>query len=138
MDIKVSTSSIIEKLMGDTPEKIETNLKKLVKDFKLYKSGCTLAIFGKDAPYDHMNTPRSVLDENVQHVHMIKIGEIFPRWKRQDQKTSEVHLVYCQAAMDDDHYYLITILEPNAHDLAKDGLIMRNIGDIAAKFRLKN
>jgi len=139
VEIIVSTSSVIEEtITGDTPEDKEKNLIQLINDFKRYKSGELLAIFGKDVLYDHMNTPRIILDEKVWHVHMIELSKVFPRYIRQERKTSEKHLVYCKAVMNDNHYYLITILEPNAHDLAHNRDLMIRLGKIAERFREKN
>ncbi len=37
--------------------------------------------------------------------------------------------------MNDDHYLLIAVLEPDAHQLARDNNVMHRAGLVAEKFR---
>lgn len=117
----------------------EDELNSLVADFKRYKStGILPETFGRDAPYDHPNSSRLVLEEEVQRIHLADAENPWPIYKIQFARTSDkAHLVYCQGAINTEHYLLIAILTPNAHDKAKDSNIMRNLGLAAEKFRRK-
>ncbi len=109
-------------------------LESLKSDFKKYKSGQSLPdTIGRDERYDHIDNPQSVIDGEVSHIHIAK----FSIYEEQYKRTSEKHLVYCPAAMTDDCYLFIDLLNPKAHKLAKNPQLMRVYGEIAEKFRNK-
>ena len=117
----------------------EDELKRLVSDFKRYKiTGVPPDSFGRDAPYNHPNTPRLVLQEEIKHIDLADDTKPWPIYKIQFDRTSDkAHLVYCQGAIYIDNFLLIAILTPEAHNKAKDSNIMRNLGLAAEKFRSK-
>lgn len=107
----------------------------LEKDFIDLKSGIPVDTFGKDVPYDHINTLPSVKAEELWHVHIIGINDKFKRFVKQEDKTSDNHLVYCSNYFNSAIYLLIAILEPDAHELAKKNQLMLKLVDIAKTFR---
>ena len=113
--IRVFKSSLISELLSDE------ELSSLVNDFKIYKStGMLPDCFGRDVAYDHANTLPIVKAENIRHIHLghSQIGSRRHPFLglRQFDRTSDVHLVYCQGAANDDIYLLMTILKPDGHE----------------------
>lgn len=126
----VFTSKIIEHSMR------EEQLKDLVEDFREYKStGQRPENFGRDVPYDSDHTLKIVREEKVQHIHLKDTESDWPVRAMQFRMTSDCHLLYCKGAMNDDHYLLIAILEPEAHQLARDNNVMFRVGQVAENFR---
>lgn len=114
-------------------------LKDLTIDFKHFKENSLLPdYFGRDADY---RWPQVCLDEEVWHLHLSESVKppFWKRWARSlYQKTSDKHLVYCRGYYNRSRYYLIAILEPDAHDQARNLDIMLAIGEMAAEFRANN
>ena len=130
--IRVFKSSVIRKVLT------EEELNALVDDFKSYKlTSNTPDNFGRDVPYDHPNTLPIILAEEVQHIHLGSEDKPLPLKKVQFYKTSDIHLVYCQGASDENCYLLMTILAPDGHAQAKSRDIMFKLGVMAEKFRNK-
>lgn len=130
--IRLFKSSIIRQLLTDE------ELNALVDDFKSYKfTGNAPEHFGRDVPYDHLNTLPVVLAEEVRHIHLGSEDKPLPLRKIQFYQTSDIHLVYCQGALDENCYLLMTILSPDAHKQAKSRDIMFKLGVMAEKFRNK-
>ncbi len=111
-------------------------LKVLTSDFKGYKeTGIVPEHFGRDVPYDHPHTIPIVKMEEVKHIHLGSEGKPLPINKIQFYRTSDIHLVYCQGALNDNCYLLMTILSPDGHEQAKSRDIMYKLGVMAEKFR---
>lgn len=111
-------------------------LKNLVEDFRDYKStGRRPDNFGRDVAYNSDVTLGIVREEEVQHIHLKDAESDWPIRSMQFQMTSDCHLLYCQGAMDSDRYLLIAILEPDAHQQARDNNIMYRVGQVAEGFR---
>ena len=128
--IRVCKSSVIRKVLR------EEELNALVDDFKSYKlTGNTPDNFGRDVPYDHPNTLPIILAEEVQHIHLGSEDKPLPIKKIQFYRTSDIHLVYCQGALNVNCYLLMTILSPDGHEQAKSRDIMFQLGVMAEKFR---
>ena len=128
--IRVFKSGIIRQML--TTEELDA----LVGDFKSYKlTGNAPESFGRDVPYDHPNTLPIVLAEEIQHIHLGSEDKPLPLKKIQFYQTSDIHLIYCQGAIDDNCYLLMTILSPDAHEQAKSRNIMYKLGIMAEKFR---
>ncbi len=128
--IHVFKSSIIRQIMTDE------ELNALVDDFKSYKlTGNAPECFGRDVPYDHPNTLPILLVEEIQHIHLGSKDKPLPLKKIQFYQTSDIHLVYCQGALDENCYLLMTILSPNAHEQTKSRDIMFKLGVMAERFR---
>lgn len=116
----------------------ETEQAALVKDFKHYKSPDALPdTFGRDVPFDHPHTLPLALQEKLQHLHLASVESTRQSETPQYARTSDVHLIYCQGALDEDCYLLIAILEPDAHRKAKDNNTMHKLARSAELFRLK-
>lgn len=129
--IRVFRSSFIRELLP------EHELNELVKDFRKYKeSGRLPDYFGRDVPYDNPYTLNIVRQEEVRHLHLAEDGGWNIRMM-QFKRTSDRHLVYCQGAIDDDHYLLITLLSPDAHEQANNNDVMFKLGEQAEVFRRK-
>ncbi|MCG2581945.1 MAG: type II toxin-antitoxin system YafO family toxin [Marinobacter sp.] len=131
--VEVFTSKIIEDAVP------RDQLKDLVEDFRDYKTtGNRPDHFGRDVPYDNECTLKIVKEEEVKHIHLRSADSDWPVRAMQFQMTSDCHLLYCQGAMNDDQYLLIAILEPNAHQLARNNNVMMNVGQIAENFRFEH
>jgi len=127
--IKVSHSKFIENQLIHNPGYLN-NLK---ADFKKYKEGLGLPLtFGRDVPYDHMNTLSILKLEEVMHLHLGNFKSHVQQFRRTSNKA---HLVYCAGVLETDHYFLIAILKPDAHALAKNRQYMIPIGQMAENFR---
>lgn len=110
----------------------------LVSDFKRYKSGEVVPdAFGRDVPYDHLNTPDILKSEEVQHIHLLSKEIDWPMHTIQFSKTSDTHLVYCQGFSCPDTYLLMAILSPDAHEQAWSTQVMLPLGEMARNFRNK-
>ncbi|MCP8687736.1 type II toxin-antitoxin system YafO family toxin [Marinobacterium sedimentorum] len=108
----------------------------LVEDFRRYKTTGELPdTFGRDVAYDHPHTPRLVLAEEVKHIHLATGEAPWSVRAIQYHRKSDTHLVYCQGALNDDHYLLIAVLTPDAHAQAKNMNVMTKLGQAAEKFR---
>lgn len=128
--IRVFKSSIIRQILTDT------ELDALVNDFKSYKlTGNPPELFGRDVPYDHPNNLPIVLAEEIKHIHLGSEDNPLPLKKIQFYQTSDTHLVYCQGALNENCYLLMTILSPDGHEQAKSRDIMFKLGIMAEKFR---
>ena len=111
-------------------------LAQLVSDFSRYKStGIPADNFGRDVPYDHPNTLLILKVEDVYHLHSADNEKPWSLMRTQYSKTSDIHLVYCQSALNSDCYLLMAVLQPNAHEQANDNSIMHNLGLMAEQFR---
>ena len=107
----------------------------LKTDFKSYKTtGLLPGYFGRDAPYNHADNPQFVLDQDIRHIHLNPLRKDVRQY---DQVSNDAHLVYCQGLINEDHYYLLALLEPNPHELAKRKEIMRDLAIAAHRFRLE-
>ncbi len=111
-------------------------LEQLVTDFRAYKgTGLLPDTFGRDVKYDHPHTYPLVRAEEVAHIHLTDSEHLWPVHYIQFKRTSDIHLVYCQGASDPEHYLLIAILAPDAHEQARQNNVMANIGKMAERFR---
>ena len=112
--------------------------KQLAQDFKAYLlPNSHSSLFGRDVPYDHPNSPRLILQEEVRHVHLEDPEAPWSPGLPSYRRTSDTHLVYCQGAIREDHYCLLALLAPHAHEDAKDFDRMMKIGVMAEKFRAR-
>ena len=128
--IRVFKSSIIRQILTD--DELDT----LVDDFKSYKlTGNAPEHFGRDVPYDHPNNLPIVLAEEVQHIHLGSEDNPLLINKIQFYQTSDIHLVYCQGALNSSCYLLMAILSPDAHKQARSREVMFKLGTMAEKFR---
>ena len=128
--VAVFTSKLIEQAIP------KERLKDLVDDFREYKAtGKRPDQFGRDVPYDNDCTLKIIKEEEVKHIHLKCPDSEWPVRAMQFRLTSDCHLLYCQGAMNDDHYLLIAVLEPNAHELARDNNEMMKVGKVAEIFR---
>ncbi|MEO9748719.1 MULTISPECIES: type II toxin-antitoxin system YafO family toxin [Marinobacter] len=134
--VEVYTSGLIKKQYQDKGELEQ--LDALILDFEDYKrTGMIPQHFGRDELYDHPHTLSSVRMEELQHLHLLDPAN-GPIHAVQFRRTSDIHLVYCQGAMNDDCYLLLAVLEPDAHEQARNRNIMTNLATIAGKFRDQN
>jgi mRNA interferase YafO len=114
----------------------QDELRSLVGEFKSYKEGISLpSTFGKDVPYNHAHTLSAVKIEEIYHIHLDQ--DEFPGEMLQEKRTSDNHLVYCANFHSSGIYLLMAILQPDAHEQAKDNSIMLNLAHMANYFRNK-
>ena len=130
--IRVFKTDLIREQMSDE------HLIQLASDFKRYKeTGIPAENFGRDAPYNHMNSLPSVRLQELQHLHLLTQPDSKTRSLRQFNKTSDDHLVYCQGFYSNEAYLLIALLSPDAHGQARNNNIMLKMAQISEKFRNK-
>jgi len=128
--IRIFKTDLIREQMSDE------HLINLAADFKRYKETAVPADrFGRDAPYNHMNSLPSVRLQKLQHLHILSQVQSKTECLRQFNKTSDDHLVYCQGFYSNDVYLLIALLSPNAHEQARNNSTMSKMAGIAEKFR---
>ena len=111
------------------------DLDDLVSDFKRYKleNNDVPETFGRDVRY---HRPPLLVIEEVSHLHLGDF-DTDPHIRQYD-KTSDTHIVYCPAGVAVDTFALLAILTPNAHEQARDPVIMHNIGKSAERFRQRH
>jgi mRNA interferase YafO len=111
----------------------------LEDDFRYYKANRQLPdLFGRDVPYNHPNTLPSVKVEDIWHIHLLSGEASWPaHCKKQEDKTSDHHLVYCPAYHTANCFLLIAILSPDAHAQARRNNVMFNLASLAEKFRMQ-
>lgn len=105
------------------------NVKELAINFKQYKKGLLLPDnFGRDAGYDHPNTPKVVRD-HLWHMHLAPADQPFnpdtPQSQRVNRKGDgkcDRILVYTKGFLDENAYMLMAILAPDGHRLQRDHL----------------
>ena len=101
------------------------DLKALKADFSQYKdTGLPATNFGRDAEYNHPNGLPIVREEKVSHLHLEDPDAPWNAGIAQFNKTSDVHLVYCQGFYDENSYLLMALLSPDAHQQARNNNIM--------------
>jgi mRNA interferase YafO len=116
----------------------EEQADQLVADFRNYKQhGLVPNTFGRDAAYDHPNTPPMLKAEQLRHIHLIPSNVSHKQITPQYRRTSDVHLIYCQGALDEASWCLIAILAPDAHKQALEMNIMLKLAKVAENFRSK-
>lgn len=97
-----------------------------------YKSGLTLpSIIGRDVSY---NRPQSALTAGLHHIHLKEPGSNWLPFMKQDQRTSDTHLIYCQHYYVKDAFLLIAVLAPNAHEQGRRTSIMARLAEVAENF----
>lgn len=108
----------------------------LKADFIHYKkTGIPPDTFGRDAPYNHINSLPIVKEEELAHIHLEDPEHPWSVLTLQFNRVSDIHLVYCQGYYDPDCYLLMDILTPDAHEQACNNSTMYNFGKMAEKFR---
>lgn len=124
LNIQVSVYDALDKVVYD-----------LARDFKLYKQGYSLSVFGKDGAYIR---PDDIQPHELCHVHLMTRNDNNYLSSKQDGRTSNRALVYARGLKNRNSYLLIAVLEPPAHDKAQDYEYMRFLAAIAAEFRRQN
>lgn len=102
----------------------------LIAVFKEYKQTNSYWAFGRDTPY---HQPPSVTEFNLKHVHLLTCKDYQKYEKHKTSlyhRTSDKHLVYASSPYDYDHYLLIAIIDPKAHQTANNMSFMRSLVDI--------
>ena len=84
-----------------------------------------------------MHSLQVLKDEDVRHIHLAGDNNPWNERSIQYYRTSDIHLVYCQGALNENRYLLMTVLQPDAHEQAKNNSIMANLGFMAERFRQK-
>lgn len=111
------------------------DIKKLADDFAAFMDE-TLEpdYFGRDGDY---GWPQLCKNENLRHLHLSQSASTtaWSKIKNLYRRTSNKHLVYCPGFYNEDCYLLIAILDPDAHEQARNTDIMLALGAIAAEFR---
>ena len=84
-----------------------------------------------------MHSLQVLRDEDVRHIHLADNNNPWHERSIQYYRTGDMHLVYYQGALNENCYLLMAVLQPNAHEQAKNNSIMANLGFMAEKFRQK-
>lgn len=110
--------------------KTNTFVNSLIDDFKAYKKGNQPSYFGKDVPY---HEPRPYAERaKLRHVHIL--GAV--RAVRM-KNTSDSVLIYTEASMTPNTYYVIDYIDIGAHKKANDSSYMEWLIEMAESFRMK-
>ncbi|MBB1322111.1 type II toxin-antitoxin system YafO family toxin [Shewanella sp. SR43-8] len=104
-------------------------IKPIVDQFKQYKlNRNTPVTFGRDAP---LVRPSDAKFAGLHHVHLGSFNAITYQYSR----TSDDWLIYATGFINHDHFLLIDILAPDAHNKAENIDLMNRYIQIANKFR---
>jgi len=109
--------------------------KLLASSFNTYiDAGHKFWAFGKDVPY---NRPPTASYWGLRHVHIIS-RSCFMRHEQAGtplrKRTSDKHLVYAIHPFDANHYLLLAILNPDAHDVVRNEAVIRTFMDMCKEF----
>lgn len=130
MGVRVFLHSVIR----NHPE--AENLREAFRTYKQFDDD--LGIFGRDGDYQR---PKQCREEELNHVHLRPSDTYLRRrWLKTSNRyhrTSDKHLVYCPGFHHRDTYLLIAVLEPKAHQDARNIDLMLKLTEIARKFRLE-
>lgn len=95
--------------------------------------------FGNDAPYTQ---PYGAFRAGLMHIHIAVPPTTFPKKRPQaDRKCpmnapdQDAALVYVQGELEEDHYCLLAILFPNAHQQASDNRTIPYLARLAQDFK---
>lgn len=104
--------------------------KSLELTFRDYVVKSQFWAFGRDVPY---NNPPCVREYGIRHIHLITTKE-YQQYEanniRLHDRTSDKHLIYARSPIDNDHYLLIAIVDPNAHSTANNNNFMYKLHDV--------
>jgi len=102
----------------------------MIETFKEYLDKGFFWSFGRDVPY---HIPPKMNEYSVRHIHIISCKKYQQCQKnnvRLYDRTSDKHIVYARSPIDDNHYLLIAIIDPEAHEIAENMNFMHRIYDI--------
>lgn len=102
----------------------------LTKTFADYKKNGSFWSFGRDVPYLQ---PPKMNEYKVRHIHLIRKSayESYQnRRTRVHDRVSDKVLIYAKSPIDNNHFLLIAILDPDAHVTAQNHNFMHEIYDI--------
>lgn len=114
----------------------------LLADFIAYKSTGNLPdYFGRDTLY---SDPEDIRDAELRHIHFELGKQVFgplPKWidlsdkqAVQWERTTNTALVYARHLLDENHYTLMAVFTPYAHEYAREEWRMRELAGYARKF----
>lgn len=116
----------------------------LLADFVAYKSTGNLPhYFGRDTLYEE---PDDIKDAELRHIHLVVGTQVFdpaPKWVKpqtadnqtiQWYRTSNTALVYAKNLMDENHYTLMAVFTPYAHEEARIYPKMRQLAQFSRNF----
>lgn len=102
----------------------------LIDSFKEYRLKGFFWAFGRDVPY---HRPPKMTEYSIKHIHIIsskKYRQYQSDNVRLYDRTSDKHIVYARSPFDDDHYLLIAIINPEAHNTSEDMNLMHQLYEI--------
>ncbi|TLX53814.1 mRNA interferase YafO [Stutzerimonas nosocomialis] len=118
-------------LFAEPAKPFRSLLDHLIGDFRSYKENDELPdYFGRDAPYIQ---PAAAYKARLMHMHINPAG--FPRRLPQMDRTSDIALVYVQGEIEENHFCLLALFNPDAHAKARDEKLMQWLSRLAQKFR---
>lgn len=118
---------------------LEAAKQQLFRDFKAYLlagrhvANLTSGQFGRDEFYDHVDTPASVRQAGLRHVHLLPVSALDRvKRRRKYDATSDEHIVYC---IDDVRGYAcaLALIKPG-HALARNAAFLVKLAQIAEQF----
>jgi mRNA interferase YafO len=127
-------------------DKIHPGLsEKIASDFLSYiesRQTRTPIYFGRDAPYTQ---PQAALNAHLCHIHI----KLPPGKFRQDRAQyyrvcdfkkphEDAALVYVQGELEEDHYLILAFFWPDAHEQARNNIVMRYLSHLAKDWRDQN
>lgn len=102
----------------------------LIETFKEYVIKGSFWAFGRDVPY---HNPPKMFEYSVRHIHLIGC-KTYRQYESSNvrlyDRTSDKHFVYARSPIDDNHYLLITIIDPEAHHTAQSMNFMHQLYEI--------
>lgn len=118
---------------------------KIASDFLAYmesRQTRTPLYFGRDAPYTQ---PQAALNAHLSHIHI----KLPPGRFRQDcaqyyrvcdfkKPHEDAALVYVQGELEEDHYLILAFFWPDAHEQARNNIVMRYLAHLAKEWREQN
>lgn len=107
----------------------------IAREFKLYKTTGQLGTYiGKDVD---IARPLSAKQNELMHIHLFPkrlIVRGIPL--RQDKRTSDIFLIYCEGLVDTNIFCLVDIIWNEAHQKLRDEKYVRdNLVSVAERFR---
>ncbi len=98
--------------------KVNQLLDTLIQKFKSYIGGTPNRLFGKDVPY---HDPKPYAEKaGLRHVHILNHVHTI---RLHSTSTSDSVIIYTEASMHPNTYYIIDYLADNAHERARDPIL---------------
>lgn len=140
--IQIDTHSLFDQALSDLSERYPSLQLDILNSFYTYVSSETADLpetFGRDSIF---NEPYLAQRAKLRHLHICLPPSTFDVNRcQQDRKNplgdpeNDVFLVYVRHEFYEHRFLIVALLQPDAHALARDTEVMKQLGYIAQEFQ---